>query len=141
MTNTQTHIHKMLELTDKLLLIVPDDDDDVIGYVSQLRRHALLLDDTQFVAQFEQAPRIDQWHPKKSTSTTLDQHSTLPKPRPIPGRKPVSGRAGTVTCPTCKALPGAKCFRLTTRGPHGVPTDELLKNYHKRRTAKARGLS
>lgn len=70
-----------------------------------------------------------------------------PKPKPVedlPPAKPVDGKrlkSIDVPCPTCKAKPGKKCFRLTSRGPHGVPTDELLPGYHSSRSAKMKVVS
>lgn len=67
------------------------------------------------------------------------------QPPPIQPLKPKKGATVDVSCPTCKAKPGKPCFRLTSRGPHGKPTDQPLlnkdgnNNYHRARVKKGRG--
>lgn len=63
----------------------------------------------------------------------------LPDPVPQPGKRL---KSRDVKCPTCKAKPGAGCFRMSRRGVGAVPTTEPLGNtFHKSRTKAAREAS
>jgi hypothetical protein len=43
-------------------------------------------------------------------------------------------------CPTCHAAPGTFCFKFTTQGKHGVPTEERNQgtSFHALRSARSR---
>lgn len=68
---------------------------------------------------------------------------------PLPPMRPLSTKVSTlsVACPTCKAKPGKRCFRMTGRGPGSTPTDVPLlgsngkPNNHKTRVKRAQQAS
>lgn len=68
----------------------------------------------------------------------------------LPPMQPLKSRVmpRDIKCPTCAAKPGKPCVRLTSRGPHGKPTDEPLTApgsgkamLHKSRSAAAKEVS
>jgi hypothetical protein len=82
-----------------------------------------------------------------SVTVELDvkEEPDLPPMQRMPGKRI---KSTDIVCPTCKAGPSSPCFRMSTRGPSGKPTKDVLRSpnsgksmIHKRRVDAARELN
>lgn len=125
MTNTKRYI------ADAMTAMLNNDTDRAIGL---LMRASLAYDDdiSKVAEPYERAAQ-----------QRLDEKK-LPPMEKVPGTKL---KTRDVKCPTCKSKGGDPCKRLTSRGPHGKPTDvDLVTSegkpfYHGARTKRAKELS
>lgn len=114
---TNGTVDTWLHLLDLVLMDVPVDGHGRLrDNVARLRADMLNAQ-----ANWEAPPSEPQMTNEPPSQYREDDF--LPPMVPVEGAK---RKTLSVTCPTCAARPGVRCFRMTSRGKYGQPTDQPL---------------
>jgi len=158
--NNHTHpltaaIDTIATAVDEALVIATESDssDALLARLATARAGIVRVDLITHVIDIPlDGPRVyaDELSPDygKSLATAIDK-SKLPKLQAIPQKHGEKIRPGIgaklkrpldYECPTCHAAPGTFCFKFTTQGKHGVPTEERNQgtSFHALRSARSR---